>query len=285
MSRIVYVNGSFLPEEDAKLSIFDRGTLFADAVYEVTSVIGGKLIDFGGHMTRLRRSLSELRLPSPATDDELLAIHRELLRRNALELGGIYLMVTRGMADRDFVFPPADTSPSLVLFTQARAQIDGPEVRNGLRVATLPDLRWGRCDIKTVQLLYPSLAKTEARRLGKDDAWLHKDGVVTEGTSNNTYIVTHDGKIVTHALSNAILHGITRAAVVRTATEAGLTVVERSFTVDEAKAAKEAFITSAGAYVTPVVEIDGVLIGDGRPGETTMTMRRNYLEEAIRTAI
>lgn len=284
MSRIVFVNGAYVPEAEARVSVFDRGFLFADGVYEVTSVVGGKLIDFDGHLRRLRRSLDELAMAAPAGDEELLAIHRELVSRNRLDEGGVYLQVTRGVADRDFAFPPADTRPSLVLFTQARPLIHNPLARTGLKVALVPDLRWGRRDIKTVQLLYPSLAKMEARRQGLDDAWMVEDGVVTEGTSNNAYIVTTDGRIVTRGLSNAILHGITRAAILRLAAEAGLAVDERSFSVEEAKNAKEAFITSAGAFVLPVVEIDGVALGDGLPGAITQRLRAIYIEEALQAA-
>ena len=285
MSRIVYVNGAYVPEAEATISVFDRGLLFADGVYEVTAVIGGKLLDFAAHMARLRRSLLELALPSPMDDDAILAIHRELVARNSLDLGHVYLMVTRGAADRDFAFPPEGTKPSFILFTQARAAIETPEATRGLKVATVPDLRWARRDIKTVQLLYPSMAKMEARSRGADDAWMVEDGFVTEGTSNNAYIVTQEGTIVTRSLSNAILHGITRAAVLRTAAEHGVRVEERAFTVDEARGAREAFITSAGAFVTPVVAIDDVPVGTGTPGELTKRMRANYLEEALRTAI
>jgi len=285
VSRIVYVNGAYVPEAEAKLSVFDRGLLFADAVYEVTAVIDGKLLDFPGHMARLRRSLAELRLPSPGSDEDILAVHRELLTRNALTQGHIYLMVTRGEADRDFVWPKGDTPPSFVLFTQKRDAIETREALEGLRIASVPDLRWGRRDIKTVQLLYPSLAKMEAKSRGKDDAWMVEDGTVTEGTSNNAYIVTREGTIVTRALSHAILHGITRVALMRGANEAGLTVEERPFTIAEAQDAQEAFITSAGAFVTPVVEIDDKPIGTGKPGPIARRLRALYLEEALRTGL
>ncbi|HEX2020697.1 MAG TPA: D-amino-acid transaminase [Aurantimonas sp.] len=285
MSRIVYVNGAYVPEADAKISVFNRGFLFADAVYEVTTVLGGRLVDFHAHMARLDRSLAELNLPAPASHDELLAIHRELVSRNGLDEGLIYMQVTRGAADRDFLFPPQDTAPSLVLFTQAMALRDKPSVRSGIRVASVPDLRWGRRDIKTVQLLYPSMAKTEAVRRGADDAWLIEDGFVTEGTSNNAHIVTADGTLVTRDLSHSILHGITRAAVLRLAADIQLRIEERAFTLDEAKAAKEAFITSASAFVLPVVSIDGAAVGDGAPGAITRQLREIYIAEAERTAI
>ncbi|MCP3054698.1 D-amino-acid transaminase [Aurantimonas marianensis] len=285
MSRTVYVNGDYLPEEEAKISVFDRGFLFADAVYEVTSVLSGKLVDFAAHMKRLERSLSELKMTRPASEADLLAIHRELVARNGIDEGLVYMQVGRGAADRDFLFPPEDTKPSLVLFTQAMGLRDKPAGRTGIKVASVPDLRWGRRDIKTVQLLYPSIAKTEAKAKGADDAWLVEDGMVTEGTSNNAYILTEDGALVTRALSHAILHGITRAAVLRMAKEDGLRIEERSFTLDEAKRAKEAFITSASAFVLPVVEIDGLTLGDGTPGPVARRLREIYLAEAERTAI
>jgi len=284
MSRTVYVNGAWLPEAEARISVFDRGFLFADAVYEVTSVLDGRLVDFDGHLRRLRRSLDALEIASPADDAALLALHREVVARNALAEGMIYLQATRGAADRDFAFPAAAT-PGLVLFTQARALVDTAPARDGIRVVTQPDIRWGRRDIKTVQLLAPSLAKMAARKQGKDDAWLVEDGLVTEGTSNNAYIVTRDGAVLTRGLSSEILHGITRAAVLRLAHEAQLRVEERPFTVAEALDAAEAFVTAASAFVTPVVEIDGRPLGDGRPGPVTRRLREIYVEEARRTAI
>ena len=284
MSRIVYVNGEFLPEEEAKVSVFDRGFLFADGVYEVTSVLGGKLIDFGGHAKRLARSLGELEMNSPVTEDELLEIHRELVKRNNLEDGLIYLQVTRGAADRDFAYPEG-VKPTLVLFTQSKPGLaNSPVAEVGLKVISIPDIRWGRRDIKTVQLLYPSMGKMMAKAEGKDDAWMVEDGVVTEGTSNNAYIVK-DGKIITRHLGNEILHGITRAAVLRFASEAQMHVEERSFSIEEAKAADEAFITSASAFVMPVVEIDNVPLGDGKPGSVSRRLREIYLEESRKVAL
>ena len=279
MGRIVYVNGDYLPEAEAKISVFDRGFLFADAVYEVTSVLDGRLVDFAGHLRRLHRSLSQLEMPAPLDDAGIEAIHRALIARNALVEGMIYLQVTRGAADRDFVWPAAP-SPSLVMFTQARPLIDTASARDGIRVITVPDIRWAKRDIKTVQLLAPSMCKMLAKKAGKDDAWLVEDGLVTEGTSNNAYIVTADGVLVTRDLSEAILHGITRAAVLRLAAEAQVRVEERPFTVAEAAAAREAFMTAASAFVTPVVEIDGKPVGDGRPGPVTRRLRELYIAEA-----
>ena len=217
MTRTVYVNGEYVPENEAKVSIFDRGFLFADGVYEVTSVLNGKLIDFDGHAKRLDRSLTELEMKNPISTEDLLEVHRQLVEKNGLSEGLIYLQITRGApGDRDFAFPPEDTKPTVVLFTQAMpGLVDAPKAKTGIKVVSVEDLRWGRRDIKTVQLLYPSLGKMAAKKAGCDDAWMVEDGVVTEGTSNNAYIVTKEGTIVTRHLSNDILHGITRAAVLR----------------------------------------------------------------------
>ena len=284
MSRTVYVNGAYVPEEDAKISVFDRGFLFADGVYEVTSVLGGKLIDFEGHARRLERSLSELDMPAPCTMDELLEIHRELVRANGIDEGLVYLQVTRGAADRDFAYP-VDAAPSLVLFTQSKPGLAAnPVAEKGISVISIEDQRWGRRDIKTVQLLYPSMGKMMAKAAGADDAWMVEDGAVTEGTSNNAYIVKGN-TIVTRHLGNEILHGITRAAVLRMAQEAQMQVEERSFTLEEASAADEAFVTSASTFVMPVVSLDGAQIGTGKPGPVAARLREIYLEESLAKAI
>ena len=287
MSRTVYVNGEYLPEEDAKISIFDRSFLMADGVYEVTSVLGGKLLDFDGHLARLERSLTELDMAKPEAFDDLLEIHRKLVELNGIDEGMIYLQVSRGSAgDRDFVFPdPEVVKPTLVLFTQNKPGLaDSPAAKTGIKVISIEDIRWGRRDIKTVQLLYPSMGKMMAKKAGCDDAWLVEDGFVTEGTSNNAYIVK-GGRIITRNLSNDILHGITRAAVLRFAREAQMEVEERPFTIEEAKAADEAFITSASTFVYPVVEIDGASLGDGTPGPVAKRLREIYLDESLKTAI
>tara|TARA_A100001391_G_C5033676_1_gene269027 strand:+ start:238 stop:1101 length:864 start_codon:yes stop_codon:yes gene_type:complete len=287
MPRTVYVNGEYLPETEARVSIFDRGFLFADGVYEVTSVLDGKLIDFNGHASRLQRSLGELQMANPTTREALLEIHRELVRRNDITDGLIYLQVTRGSdGDRDFVFPAEDTPPTIVLFTQDKPGLaDNPAARTGIKIISIEDQRWARRDIKTVQLLYPSMGKMMAKAAGCDDAWMVEDGFVTEGTSNNAYIVTQDGTIVTRQLSNDILHGITRAAVLRFAREAQIRVEERPFTIEEAQAAREAFITSASAFVMPVVEIDGKPVSDGNVGKMATRIREIYLEEMRKAAV
>ncbi|KRS19499.1 D-amino-acid transaminase [Roseovarius indicus] len=285
--RTVYVNGEYLPENEAKVSVFDRAFLMADGVYEVTSVLGGKLIDFDGHLARLERSLNELDMQKPEAFDDLLEIHRELVRVNEITDGLVYLQVTRGgAADRDFAFPdPDEVKPTLVLFTQAKPGLaDSPAAKKGMKVISIEDIRWGRRDIKTTQLLYPSMGKMMAKKAGCDDAWMIEDGKVTEGTSNNAYIVKGN-KIITRELSTDILHGITRAAVLRFAREAQMEVEERSFTIDEAKEADEAFITSASTFVMPVVEIDGATLGEGVPGKVATRLREIYLDESLKAAI
>lgn len=285
--RTVYVNGEYLPEAEAKVSVFDRGFLMADGVYEVTSVLDGKLIDFDGHIARLGRSLGALEIAVPLTQDQLLQIHRELVARNEIDEGLVYLQVTRGApVDRDFAFPnPETTPPTVVLFTQSKPGLaDNPVAKTGIKVIGIDDIRWGRRDIKTVQLLYPSMGKMMAKSAGADDAWMVEDGFVTEGTSNNAYIV-QGNRIVTRPLSSEILGGITRAAVLRFAHEAQMEVDERNFTLDEARAADEAFVTSASTFVMPVIEIDGAPIGDGTPGRVARRLREIYLEESRRTAI
>lgn len=283
-ARIVYVNGHYLPETEARVSIFDRGFLFGDGVYEVTTVLDGKLVDFAGHCARLGRSMRELGMKAPCSDKALLAIHRELVARNAIVEGLVYQQVTRGTEDRDFAWSDG-LEPTLVAFTQVKNLVASPLAARGARVVSVPDLRWKRRDIKTVQLLYPSLAKMQARAAGKDDAWMVEDGFVTEGTSNNAFIVTTEGTLVTRQLSTALLHGITRATVLRHAAETGLNIEERPFRVDEAKAASEAFVTAATSFVTPVVEIDGSPIGSGTPGPIATRLRRIYIEESRKSAI
>ena len=283
MSRTVYVNGAYLPEEDARISVFDRGFLFADGVYEVTSVLDGKLIDFDGHAARLQRSLAELAMDMPVTPEALLEIHRELVARNAVVEGLVYLQVTRGAADRDFAYP-VGVVPSMVLFTQHKTLAQSPVAATGISVISIPDERWGRRDIKTVQLLYPSMGKMMAKAAGADDAWMVEDGFVTEGTSNNAYIVK-DNRIITRHQGNEILSGITRHAVLRFAREAQMEVEERAFTLQEALEADEAFVTSATTFVIGVVSIDGTTLGGGTPGPVTRRLREIYIDEARKAEV
>ena len=284
--RTVYVNGDYVSEEDAKVSVFDRGFLFADGVYEVTSVLDGKPSGFS-------RPLCKAAAFSGGIGDEFSDERRgpfgnssaDLWSKTQIQEGLIYLQVTRGVAERDFLFPPEETPRTVVLFTQAKPLIESASAARGQKVATVEDLRWSRCDIKTVQLLYPSMAKMEAQSRGADDAWLVREGEVTEGSSNNAYIVLEDGTIVTRDLSNVILSGITRRAVLKCARTLQMKVMERAFSVEEALMAVEAFTTSASGFVMPVVEIDGQKIGDGMPGPTAKHLREVYIAEMRKAAI
>lgn len=281
MNRIVYVNGEYLPEQDAKISVFDRGFLFADGVYEVAAIVRGRLLDNQVHLRRLRRSLHELNMDSPADDHTIESIQKELIKRNNVDEGVVYLQVTRGAADRDFSYPK-DSQPSLILFTQAKEIVENPVSKTGISVLTTEDIRWGRRDIKTVALLAASMAKMMANENGADDAWLvDREGNITEGSSCNAYIVTDDGTIITRNLSNDILHGITRKVVLQLAEENDVQVIERPFSVAEAHQAKEAFVTAAGSFVLPVVRIDNNIIGEGKPGQVYTKLRRLYIDMAL----
>ncbi len=283
--RTVFVNGEYLKENEANISIFDRGFLFGDAVYEVTAVLGGKLAEFDNHMNRLKRSLGELDMALEMDKDSLLAMHRELVVRNNIEEGAIYLQISRGAADRDFLFPSDETPTTIVAFTQEKSLIDTPLAKRGMKVNLVEDLRWQRSDIKTVQLLYSSLMKSRAHKAGADDVWLARDGMVTEGSSNNAYIVTYDGEIITRPLSTDILHGITRQSLLSYIQKEGLKLTERAFSIEEAKAAKEAFVTSASAFVIGVISIDGEAIGDGKVGSMTKALREIYINETLKALI
>lgn len=281
MQRIVYLNGQYLAESQANISIFDRGFLFADAVYEVTSVINGGLVDIDAHLVRLQRSCRELSLTLPVSVEELTAIHQQLITQNKLHEGAIYLQISRGNAgDRDFYFPPSDIKPTLVLFTQARAIIANPKADTGLSVVTCPDIRWHRRDIKTVSLLAASLAKEYAHAHQADDALFVENGFITEGSSCNCYMVQADNTVITRPLSQDILHGITRQSLLKLATEHQICIEERPFTPEEARNAQEMFITSATSLVLPVVSIDGQPIADGKPGPITRRLRDIYIEMA-----
>lgn len=278
MSRIVYVNGEYLPEEDAKISIFDRGFLFADGIYEVSAVLGGKLVDCEAHLARLERSCGEIRLPLPWSRAELVAIHEELIAKNDLDEGGIYLEVTRGAADRDFAFPK-DAKPTLVMFTQARNMSTAPTAKTGIKVVSCPDIRWERRDIKSVALLAQVLAKQFAAEQGAAEAWMLEGDTVTEGGSSTAWIVK--GKtLISRPLSNKVLPGITRKAVLAFVAESGYAFEEREFTLTEALDAEEAFITSATSLVMPVVSIDGHTIHNGAPGPAAIRLREIYLDFA-----
>ena len=287
MSRVAYVNGQYLPHGEATIHVEDRGFQFADGVYEVWSVFDGRLADFDGHMTRLVRSLSELRIEIPMTRGSLTRVLKETVRRNRVRNGIVYLQVTRGTARRDHPFPAEGTPPSVVVTAKSisHARSDA-QAAKGVAVITVPDIRWGRCDIKTVGLLPNVLAKQAARDRGAYEAWMVDDmGLVTEGASTNAWIVDADGKLRTRDTQANILNGVTRTAILRLMADEGIELDERPFTVDEAKAAKEAFFTAAGAFVMPAVSIDGVRIGDGKPGPIATGLRARYIDIARRDAI
>ena len=280
MSRIFYVNGDFVAEQDAKISVLDRGFLFGDAVYEVSTVLAGKLIDNKAHLRRLGRSRSELAMAAPCSDEAILEAQLKLIELNNVQEGLLYLQVSRGVADREFYYP-SDTASSLVMFTQSKPLLDNPVAKRGMKVISIPDQRWARRDIKTVGLLAPCMGKQAAVDAGASDAWMVEDGLVTEGTSNNAYIVTAEKQIKTRQLGHEILSGITRDAVLRFAKAADYTVVEEAFSIEEAQQAAEAFITSASTFVLPVVSIDGKDIGTGKPGPVAIELRKIYIETAM----
>ncbi|GGK34752.1 D-amino-acid transaminase [Salinarimonas ramus] len=277
MSRTVFLNGDFVPFEEARIPVMDRGFLFADGIYEVAAIIDGKLVDEVAHLARLDRSLRAIEIANPYTSEEWIALMRELAARDEVREGLVYIEVTRGVAERDFPFPPEGTPPTVVMFTQAKRILGAPAAEKGVAVITVPDLRWKRRDIKSVALLAQVLAKQEAARAGVSEAWMVEDGHVTEGGSSTAFIITPDDRLVTRPLSNAVLPGITRIAVMQLAREMQLTIEERLFTVEEALCAREAFYTSASAIVMPVVTIDGKAIGDGSPGPMTKRLREVYL--------
>ncbi|WP_262298655.1 D-amino-acid transaminase [Microvirga sesbaniae] len=279
MSRIVFLNGSFLPIEEAKVPFMDRGFMFGDGVYEGIGMLDGRLIDNEAHLERLERSLAEIRIPNPYTRAEWTSLQEELARRNAMTEGFIYFQVTRGVAERDFFFPE-NTKPTVAMFTQAKAIAAAPAAQTGIAVVTVPDLRWQRRDIKSINLLAQVLAKQAAREAGAQEAWLVEDGFVTEGGSSSAFIVTTGGSIVVRPLSNAILPGITRKSLLELSREAGIKLEERRFTVEEAYGAAEAFLTSASNFVLPVVSIDGRPVADGKPGPITKRLRELYLTMA-----
>ena len=282
MTRVVYVNGRYLPYREACVHAEDRGFQFADAVYEVCEVKGGRLVDERRHTERLQRSLAELRLRLPMTLTALSIVLHETVRRNRVDWGIVYLQITRGVARRDFAFPEGDTPPSIVVTAKNLDPSRNEAIaRDGMAVVTVPDNRWGRVDIKSVSLLPNVLAKQVARDLGAREAWfVDAKGFVTEGASSNAWIVTPDRKLVTRPADHAILRGITRTVVLDVLRAHGLVLEERPFTRAEAAAAEEAFVTSASQTVLPVVRIDGKPVGGGKPGPVATTLRREFHRHA-----
>jgi len=285
LEKIAYVNGSYLPLSEAKVSILDRGFLFADGIYEVAAVLDGKLVDNASHLARLERSVGEIKLPLPETTGRIQEIQKELVKRNELVNGMVYLEVTRGAdTGRDFAFPKGIT-PTLVMFTSEKDIVGAPSAKTGINVITVPDLRWTRRDIKSVALLAQVLAKQAAAEAGAAEAWMIEDGKVTEGGSSSCFILTQDDVIVTRQNGSEILPGCTRKAVVKLAEERQLRIEERAFSIEEALAAKEAFVTSASLFVQAVVSIDGKKVANGKPGPMTNRLREIYVDFARATAV
>jgi D-alanine transaminase len=280
MSRFAYVAGRYLPHRQAAVHIEDRGYQFADGVYEVISVVTGHLVDEELHLKRLHRSVGELRIAMPMADAALKVVLREVIRRNDVDTGIVYIQVTRGTAPREHAFPKA-AKPTLVV-TSRRTRAPDPRLGNeGIAVITIPDIRWQRCDIKSVALVANVLGKQQAREASAYEAWqVDAEGRVTEGTSTNAWIVTADDTVVTRAADHAILNGVTRLAVFDIIAREGYRLVERPFTVEEARIAREAFLTSTTADLLPVVRLDGVPVGDGKPGPLSRKLRAAYLAHA-----
>lgn len=275
MARTVFVNGEYVPEDQAKVSIFDRGFVFGDGIYEVVPVIGGKMVDKAPFLDRLKRSLGELRIDMPMSEADYLAMHEKLIELNGIDEGGVYSQITRGVADRDFAFPKG-AKPTVAAFTMTKALIDNPSATTGVKVVTVEDIRWKRRDIKSVALLGQVMAKQEAVEKGGFEGWMVEDGFVTEGTSSTAYIVKDD-TIITRPLSNSILPGIRRKVLLQLCAEHNVKLEERLFTVEEALAADEAFLSSATTLVMPIVQIDDTRIGGGQPGPMARKMREAYI--------
>ena len=282
MSDIVFLNGAYLPREEATVSVFDRGFLLADGVYEVVPVIRGKLIDVAPFWERFEHSLAALELPWPISKDACMEMMQTLIRKNGLDEGGIYMQVTRGAAPRVFEFPK-DLTPTFMAFTFAKEILRSPAVQTGVKVVTVEDIRWKRRDIKSIALLGQCMAKEQAVKEGAYEGWMVEDGYVTEGTSSSAYIIK-DGTLITKPLSSEILPGIRRKLILAFAPKYGIKIEQRAFTPEEAYEADEAFLSSATTMLYPIVEIDGRPIGDGKPGPLTLKLRELYVAQALKEA-
>jgi D-alanine transaminase len=280
MSRVAYVNGRYLPHRAAAVHVEDRGYQFADGCYEVVAIRAGRFVDAELHLRRLHRSLGELEIVAPMSDAALKTVLAEVARRNGVEEGFVYLQITRGTAPRNFAFPQG-VKPSLVVTARRQRLADPKALAGGIKIITIPDIRWARPDIKSVSLLPNVLGKEQARRAGAYEAWqVDRDGNVTEGTSSNAWIVTDAGEVLTHAADHAILNGVTRLGLIRMIADAGLRLIERRFSVAEAKAAREALLTSSTNFVLPVVRIDNAVIGSGKPGPLAKKLAALYADYA-----
>ena len=279
---LIYLNGHLVEEADAKISVFDRGFLFSDSIYEVSAVINGQPVHLEHHFDRFLSSCREMEFDKPLSQSDFSNIHQSIIKANDLDEGVIYMQMTRGVAERNFTYEN-EMRPTVIAFSKALEIVDHPKAKIGLKIKTRQDLRWVRCDIKTTQLTAQSMTKTSVNRDGYDDAWMIKDGFITEGTSNNSFIVDKQGVIITRPLSTDILGGVTRKVIIETARALGYQIEERAFTLDEALMAQEAFSTSTSTVVLPVIEIDGHMIGDGKPGPVAKSLRSSYIQQIVKT--
>lgn len=282
MSRIVYVNGEYLAQEEAKISVFDRGYLFGDGVYEVIPIINGKLVDEDYGVQRLRRSLAEIEIAWPCSEEAYRQMLRELIARNQVQEGMVYVQVTRGIAERDFSYPK-NTPSSLMAYPTHKSILQSPLAETGVTVVSTEDLRWKRRDIKSLNLLAQCMAKQQAVKLGAFEAWMTEDGFVTEGASSTAYIIQGD-TVITRALSNSILPGIRRRVLVEMAEQGGFKLVQRPFSIEEAQSADEAFLSNASSLVLPIISIDGKAVGNGKPGPITRDLRARYIAALLAEA-
>ena len=282
MSKTVFLNGEYLKDDEAKISIFDRGFIFGDGVYEVVPVVNHTVLDKAPFLERFNRSLKEIELKLPFSENALLEMINELIKRNNLKEGGVYMQITRGVAPRDFAFPE-NITPTCMAFTFEKEVINNPKAKTGIKVVTVPDIRWKRRDIKSIALLAQCIAKQEASKKGAYEGWMVEDGYVTEGTSSSAYIVK-DGVIITRPLTNTILPGIRRKILLELAEKYDIKIEQRAFTPQEAYEADEAFLSSATTFVLPIVEIDGHQIGSGKPGKLFLKMRKMYIDSALQIA-
>ena len=282
MSKTVFLNKEYMDESEAKVSIFDRGFVFGDGVYEVVPVVAKTVLDKEPFLQRFERSLKELELAWPMSKEEFLSMIDELIKRNGIQEGGVYMQVTRGVAPRNFGYPK-DIAPTVMAFGFKKEIINSPYAKSGVKVVTVDDIRWKRRDIKSIALLGQCMAKEQASKQGAFEGWMVEDGFVTEGTSSSAYIVK-DGKIITRPLSNSILSGIRRKILLELAKEHKIELEQRLFSVKEALEADEAFLSSATTFVLPIIEIDGKQIGDGKPGKIAKKMREMYIDSALKVA-
>ncbi len=279
MNKQVYVNGKYFDKNDAVVSVFDRGFLFADSVYEVTAVINGFLVDWKAHFSRLKNSLKEIKLNLKIQEKEIFSIHKNLIKKNKIKEGLVYIQVTRGIGERDFNFSETQFKPTIVIFTQEKKILNTDRAKEGIKIVTLEEKRWKRRDIKTTQLLASSMAKSEASKMGKDDCWFIENGFITEGSSSNAFIINDNNEVITRELSHNLLGGITRSSLLHFCKKNNMKFRESKFTELEAKNANEAFITSATNFVVPVIEIDGNKVGKGVVGSHVKKFQKLYLNE------